>query len=783
MSHVVLVDREIQLMKIYLVAPILLLCASITSSLIAAPVINKLTPIGLQAGQDVILTVDGTDLLPNPRLIASFPIETQEIQANPAANKVTLKLKIPADVDTGIHTIRIASDGGSSNSLAIAVDRLPQQAFAENISALPMAVNGQLAGGTILKTEFAGKQGMKIVVDVEARRLGSMMRPVIRLVDSRGTQLAWSPPQPSLQGDARCETELPADGSYTIQLHDLLYKGPQPGYFRLKVGELQYADRAHPIGVQRGQSATVLPVSTNLPGGPGINITGDNLSGQALAIGTSGLFGGTRPRIVLSSHAEVVEVAGDTDSLQDLPAAPVAINGQISQAGQVDRYRLVVKPGSTLRFDVVAHRYGSAIDGVLSILDEQGKQLARNDDRGGNSDPGMDLKIPGNLNHVVVQFQNLNRSGSPGHVYRIAVEDLGQPDFTITAPVNRLSVPMGATASIKIQVARRGYNGPIQLSIPGLPDRITLSGTTIPAGTNIGLVGITAVAGDLHLLDIQLLGSSEDGELTRHARSAVTAASRIQPWLRDSLAVSVIGAAPITASWLDDTNGSILQGSFYSLPVQVTRGDGVAGNIRFRLETTQVIPKKKVKQNNKDVMVDDLDRALRLEQPPMLDATTNQATLQLWVPADLGIRNWDLSVVAELLSADNKTVITSVVTPVKTLLAHVPMKIALVSEATIEARAGEGETGHLKGTIQREAGYAMPVSVTLRGLPKGYPAPTVEVAGDVSEFDLEVRFPDGTTPAELKNIQLVGTVKPDPKKQEITFSSNTIPVTIKVVAP
>jgi hypothetical protein len=778
-----LVDREIQLMKIHLVASVLLISASITSSLIAAPVINKLTPTGLQAGQDVILTIDGTDLLPNPRLIASFPIETQEIQENPAANRITLKLKIPADVDTGIHTIRIASDGGSSNSLAIAVDRLPQQPFGEKISALPMAVNGQLAGETILKTEFAGKQGMKIVVDVEARRLGSMMRPVIRLIDSRGTQLAWSPPRTALQGDARCETTLPSDGNYTIQIHDLLYKGPQPGYFRLKVGELQYADRAHPIGVQRGQSATVQPVSTNLPEGPGMKITGEHLSGQALAIGTSGLFGGTRPRVVLSTHAEVIEVPGNTDSLQDIPAAPVAINGQIYQAGQVDRYRLAVKPGSTLRFDVLAHRYGSAIDGILTILDEQGKQLARNDDRGGNSDPGMDLKIPGNLNHVVVQLQNLNGSGSPGHVYRIAVEDLGQPDFTITAPANRLSVPIGATASIKVQVARRGYNGPIQLSIPGLPEGITLSGTTIPAGTNVGLVGITAAAGDLHLLDVQLLGSSEDSELTRYARSAVTAASRIQPWLRDSLAVSVTETSPITASWTDDANGSILQGSFYSLPVQVARGDGVAGNIRFRLETTQVIPKKKVKKDKKDVMVDDLDRALRLEQPPMLDAATNQAALQLWVPVDLGIRSWDLSVVAELLSADNKTVVTSVVTPVKTLLARVPMKIALTSEATIEARAGDGETGHLKGTIQREAGYAMPVSVTLRGLPKGYPAPTVEVAGDVSEFDLEVRFPDGTTPAELKNIQLVGTVKPDPKKQEIMFSSNTIPVTIKVVAP
>jgi len=770
-------------MKIRLLVLLLLVSACIPSPVGAAPVMNKLTPVGLQAGQDVVLTVDGTDLLPNPRLIASFPIETQQLQENSTANKVVLKLRIPANVSAGIHTIRIASDRGSSNYLAIAVDRLPQEPFGEKISAIPMAANGQLAGGAILKTQFNGTKGMQVVVDVEARRLGSMARPVVRLIDSRGTQLAWSPPQASLQGDARCEVQLPADGTYTIHLHDLLYKGPQPGYFRLKVGELQYADRLHPIGVQRGQSASVQPVSTNLPGGQGMTITGENLSGQALGIGTSGLFSGTRPPLVLSNHVEVVELAGDAESLQDAPLAPVAINGQIDRAGQVDKYRLAVKPGSTLRFDVLASRYGAAIDGVLAILDEQGKQLARNDDRGGISDPGLDLTVPANLNHVIVQLENLNGSGSPGHVYRISVVDLGQPDFTISMPTNRLGIPAGASQSIKVQVARRGYNGPIQLSIPGLPSAITLSGTTIPAGTNVGLLGITTTSGDLSQLDIQLLGKSDDGQLARHAQSAATAASRIQPWLRDNLAVSIVEAAPISASWSSPASGPIMQGSFFSLPVQLVRGDGVAGNVRFRLETTQVIPKKKVKQNKKDVMVDDLDRALRLEQPPMLDAATNQAVLKLWVPVDLPIRNWDLSVVGELLAADNKTVVASVATPVTTLEARVPMKITLSSETTIEARAGDGETGHLKGTIQREAGYAMPVSVTLRGLPEGYPAPSVEVPGDVSDFDLEVRFPESAKPMELKNIQLVGVVKPDPARQEITFSSNAIPVTIKVVAP
>jgi hypothetical protein len=111
------------------------------------------------------------------------------------------------------------------------------------------------------------------------------------------------------------------------------------------------------------------------------------------------------------------------------------------------------------------------------------------------------------------------------------------------------------------------------------------------------------------------------------------------------------------------------------------------------------------------------------------------------------------------------------------------MKITLEGEATVTALAGDGETGHLKGTIVREAGYQLPIMVTLRGLPKGYPAPQVEVAADAVTFDLEVRFPEGSEPVEAKGVQLVAVVKPDPQREAITFSSNVIPVTVNVVAP
>src|SRR5206468_9783591 len=64
--------------------------------------------------------------------------------------------------------------------------------------------------------------------------------------------IAWSPPRAVIGGDARIETTLPADGEYALELHDELFRPTGPGFFRLKVGELQYADLALPLGVAAG---------------------------------------------------------------------------------------------------------------------------------------------------------------------------------------------------------------------------------------------------------------------------------------------------------------------------------------------------------------------------------------------------------------------------------------------------------------------------------------------------------------------------------------------------
>ena len=371
-------------------------------SAFGAPTINNTSVPGIQAGTTFQITVTGTDLAPAPKLLASFPIASQKVIEGSDNGKAIIELNT-TEVQPGIHWIRIASEQGISNALSIGVDNLPQQPFAESVDALPVALSGDLTGGNILKTTFAGKQGEAIVVDIEGRRIGSNIRPVLRLLDEKGVQVGFSAPQPELHGDARISTTLPSDGSYTLELHDILYKGPAPGRFRLKIGNLSFADLAFPMGVQQGQPASVQYGRTNIDSTVEIAAVENTLN--ALPLPAVGHATGSRPRIVVSQHAEYVE----STEAGDVPAAPVGINGRLSEKGETDSFKVVAKPGSKLRLDVIARRAGSPVDGVLVVKAANGTQIGNNDDRPGLSDPGVDVTVPGDSEFITVSLHDLLR--------------------------------------------------------------------------------------------------------------------------------------------------------------------------------------------------------------------------------------------------------------------------------------------------------------------------------------------------------------------------------------
>ena len=746
-------------------------------SAFGAPTINNTSVPGIQAGTTFQITVTGTDLAPAPKLLASFPIASQKVIEGSDNGKAIIELNT-TEVQPGIHWIRIASEQGISNALSIGVDNLPQQPFAESVDALPVALSGDLTGGNILKTTFAGKQGEAIVVDIEGRRIGSNIRPVLRLLDEKGVQVGFSAPQPELHGDARISTTLPGDGSYTLELHDILYKGPAPGRFRLKIGNLSFADLAFPMGIQQGQPASVQYGRTNIDSTVEIAAVENTLN--ALPLPAVGHATGSRPRIVVSQHVEYVE----STEAGDVPAAPVGINGRLSAKGETDSFKVVAKPGSKLRLDVIARRAGSPVDGVLVVKAANGTQIGNNDDRPGLSDPGVDVTVPGDSEFITVSLHDLLRRGGEDFIYRIEIEDISQPQFGVSIAEDRLQIPSGSTQTVIVDVARQGYNGDIALAFDGLPEGVTVAGNRILAGRTRGLVSITAANGDATFSVGRISATAADENVTTTKIATVGSDSphyRVLPELRQNLGIARAAAAPISASLAATTTElQSPRGKYLPITVNVGRNDGVTGNIRLRLVSNQTMPRKKVKQNNKDVEVNDTDRALRLSEDPMLGADVTSQTVNVWIPHDLGIMPWRGVIVAELLSADNKAVVASVSTAQLNITPVDSLSIAITTEAGIEARAGEGETGYFAGTITRAAGFDKPVTVTLAGLPEGYAAPSIEVPTNQTEFKLEVRFPKEAKPADLKDIKLIANAPTD-LKPELKVTSNQINTTIKVV--
>jgi hypothetical protein len=755
----------------------------------AAPRINNLSLRGLQTGGTTTLVIDGSELLPEPRILLSAPVARQTIKEGATAQRLEVEMSLDGQTPSGIYLLRVASASGISDAVAIGVDPLPQIPFAPQLATLGVAMSGGLNGSTVLATSFAGKAGQQVLVEVESQRLGAKLNPVLHLYDARRVQLTWSQPISSIAGDARLTATLPADGTYTIELHDALYRGADPGFFRLKVGDFHYADLAYPLAVQKGTQATFEFAATNFLAAARATASWTNTDGPPQQYQPApwpadvNLLSGSRPPVMVSDHAEILEASGG-DKLQEIPAPPVAINGRIANAGAQDRYRLAVTPGQQLRFDVLARRAGSPLDGVLSIQNEQGAELAGNDDRPGTSDPGLDFKVPDKTTAVVVAIRDLQGRGGPDFIYRISITPSGGPDFALSLDDERYLVPKDGAAVVLVRAKRSGYDGKIKLSFPNLPTSVSITGDEIPAGAAEALVTLSAPGLSPEQSLTAVLGTSAEGpvSLTREALMPENTVNRFQPWLRDQVAVAVTTPGPLGLVWdLFSADAGLALGTALPVKLKVNRAAGAAGAMRLTLLTTQVTPRKKIKVNNLDKEVDDVDRMIRFESPPMIPADQSDVAAKILVPPDLALLPYDLAIQADLLAADNKSVVASAVTPARRMPAINPISLELASQGPLEARAGIGPTGKLTGKINRVGGFSLSVGVTLAGLPKGVRAPSIVVPGDKTEFEFPIAFPYGTPVGDLANVKLVATTQTGLANPKSVIRANEIPLAIKVV--
>lgn len=101
--------------------------------------------------------------------------------------------------------------------------------------ALPVTVSGRVGRrGDVDAFEFSAKKGQKLALILEARGLGSLLDPVLRLTDAAGKQLAQADEPSSGKRGAEIAFAVPQDGAYRLEVRDQSGDGSFRHVYRLR---------------------------------------------------------------------------------------------------------------------------------------------------------------------------------------------------------------------------------------------------------------------------------------------------------------------------------------------------------------------------------------------------------------------------------------------------------------------------------------------------------------------------------------------------------------------
>jgi hypothetical protein len=98
---------------------------------------------------------------------------------------------------------------------------------------------------------------------------------------------------------------------------------------------------------------------------------------------------------------------------------PVVIEGVIASPRDVDVFRFEGKKGQKVSAEVLARRFGSPLDALLSLYNERGELLAHAESAKG--DPRFEATLPAD-GVFFLSLIDANDTGSSVHVYRLRVE-------------------------------------------------------------------------------------------------------------------------------------------------------------------------------------------------------------------------------------------------------------------------------------------------------------------------------------------------------------------------
>jgi hypothetical protein len=547
--------------------------ATALSALGSTPSLTAVRPVGGQRGTEIEVTLSGARLGDAKEVLFYQPGVTVTAINKVDDNNVKAKFKIAADSPLGWHDIRVRTATGLSELRGFSVGAFPEVNEVEpnNDFASPQAIkmnttiNGVADNEDVDYFVVEAKKGERISAEVEGMRLGiTLFDPYVAILNTKRFELASSDDAALLWQDAFASIVAPEDGKYIIMVRESAYAGNGACLYRVQVGNYPRSTGVFPAGGKFGESLAVKWI-----GDP----AGEATSNVTLPPAPVPNFGLTRqddkgssphPNLFrLTPLSNVLEVEPNNDhAMATKFTPPVALNGVLEKAGDVDHYVFAGKKGETYDFRLFGRQLRSPIDSVM-YLGKKGAGAAVGNDDAVGPDSFFRFTCPEDGEFVVWVVDQLNKGG-PDYIYRIEVSPVA-PKLAVSTPTEQMmlgtgvmapSVPRGNRQAILIQGSRADFGGDVQILAENLPPGVEIEAPVLAASQSVVPVLLKAKAdaplgGSL----AKISGKSIDPKVNVASEFSSQASFVLSPvnngiivWSRtvDSLAVGVTEEAPYT---------------------------------------------------------------------------------------------------------------------------------------------------------------------------------------------------------------------------------------------
>jgi hypothetical protein len=496
-------------------------------------------------------------------------------------------IRIASDAALGTRYWRLWTSQGVTPALRFVVGDLPE-VIEEEIDGdpvpapvkLPVTINGRIFPRENVDVwTFYAVKGQAVWCEVHAARLGSPLDARLEVLNALGKVIAEN--DDAGGPDPRLRFVPPADGLYHVRIRDTQNQGGPAYIYRLTLTAGPHVDHFYPLGGKRGgqvnlevvgQGVPRSPVAIALPDSPEpeyrhrLPISGERTNEMVLQLDD------------LPEHLE-----GEAGTAGPL-AVPAVFNGRISKSGEVDAWLWLGRKGQTYELELRAAQLGSRLDGVFSISDAAGKELARAE-TAGPLDPKLRFTAPADGTYVARVQDRFRSRGGPAYAYRLRIDQPGAPDFRLWLGADAVTVPRNGQARVKIRADRlAGFKEPIQIKVEGIPPGVNVTGTTITAGQNSCDLTFKAEASakaEPARLIVTGVAQAAEREI---ARRAVVPAAHGQPVLDELMLVAAVPTPFVVKG--DYDMGFAARGTIHKRKYKIER-NGFDGPIEISLADRQ----------------------------------------------------------------------------------------------------------------------------------------------------------------------------------------------------